>query len=267
MKERPSFPISSTDARGQYVTLDAPPCRIVSLVPSQTELMAHLGLDDEVVGLTRFCTHPDGWKDTKQIVGGTKQVNVQRVKALDPDMILANLEENTREIVAQMDEIAPTYVTDVRTLSDALDMIRQVGRLAGRTPEADALAAEIDAGFATLPHFRPLRTTYLIWHDPYMTVGRDTFIHDVMGRAGFVNVFGEQKRYPEITPTDLLAARPDVVLLPDEPYPFQQKHVDELRTLVAHIPIHLVDGSFFSWYGSRLLQTPAYLHQLRDAIE
>lgn len=240
--------------------------RIVSLVPSQTELLADLDLDAEVVGLTRFCVHPAGWKARKQIVGGTKDVLVERVRALRPDLVLANREENVREQVEAIEAFAPVFVTDVATVEDALAMIRDVGRLVGRAERAEALGAEIEAGFAALGEAQPVRTAYLIWRRPYMSVGGDTFIHDVMRRAGLRNVFGERTRYPEVTPEDIAAARPDVILLSSEPYPFAEKHAAEIAAEVPGVPVRLVDGELFSWYGSRMRAAPPYLARLRAQL-
>lgn len=261
-----AFPADFLDARGATVTLPQPPRRMVSLVPSQTALLADLGLDDEVLGLTRFCIHPPDWKQRKTIVGGTKQVHIERIRTLEPDLILANLEENTRDMVEALDALAPVYVTDVKTIADALSLIRTVGQMTDRFARAEALATTIDKAFAALPVFAPLRAAYLIWQDPMMTVGHDTFIHDVMAHAGLKNVFGNHMRYPEITDKDLVAVQPDVVLLSSEPYPFKEKHAQPLRTLLPDTAVHLVDGEVFSWYGSRLRHTPAYLHQLRQAM-
>src|SRR5690606_16469601 len=177
--------LETTDALGRPVVLDRPPRRIVSLVPSQTELLAALGLDEEVVGLTRFCVHPGGWKARKQIVGGTKNLRLDRIAALRPDLVLANREENERD---QVDAItAHVYVTDVATVEDALAMIRAVAQLVDRVDRAEVLAEEIEAGFATLDAAEPLPAAYFIWRDPWMSVGGDTFISDVMRRAGLVN--------------------------------------------------------------------------------
>lgn len=258
---------AAIDARHRQITLEAPPQRIISLVPSQTELLADLGLAEEVVGLTRFCVHPAGWTRNKQIVGGTKQVSVERIRALCPDLILANLEENTREMVEVLETIAPVYVTDVHDVPNALSMIRTLGTLTGRTNAAEVIAREIGAGFAALPEFPPLRAAYLIWREPYMTIGHDTFIHDLMARGGFINAFGEQTRYPEITVEDLRAMQPGVVLLSSEPYPFREKHITEIVELLPQIPVWLVDGEMFSWYGSRLRKTPVYLQDLRKALK
>ncbi|MEL6769878.1 MAG: helical backbone metal receptor [Bacteroidota bacterium] len=258
------------DARGHRIALTAPPRRIVSLVPSQTELLADLGLDDEVVGLTRFCVHPAGWKARKQIVGGTKNVRLDRVAALAPDLVIANKEENVREQVEAIAEGCPVFVTDVATVADALAMIRDVGALVERATEAAALADEIAAGFGALAReatgAAPLRVAYLIWRDPWMTIGGDTFIHDVLQKAGFVNVFGDHTRYPVVTADDLRAVAPDLVLLSSEPYPFKPVHHAEIAAAVPGVHVHDIDGELCSWYGSRLRHTPAYLSQLRETL-
>ena len=268
MPHRESYPLSDTDARGKDVTVEAPPRRIVSLVPSQTELLVHLGLRDHLVGVTRFCVHPPGLKEYKEVVGGTKNVCCDRVRELKPDFILANREENTQETVEALEDVAPVYVTNVSDLPTAVDMIRSVGRLVQRREYAGSQARKIMRLFRKMPHYQPtLLTAYLIWRDPYMTVGHDTFIHDVMRYAGLINIFGKCTRYPEITPTDLSHADPDLILLPDEPFPFKQEHVRELRSSLPDTPIQLVSGRFFSWYGSCLLKMPKYLRALREKIE
>ncbi len=254
------------DALGRRVRLDAPPRRIVSLVPSQTELLAALGLDAEVVGLTRFCVHPEGWKARKTIVGGTKTVNAGRVRTLAPDLVLANHEENDRDDVEELAALASVYVTDVADVPGALAMIRTVGALADRQPAADALADAVGVGFGVLPTYEPLRALYLIWRDPWMTVGGDTFVSDVMARAGLANAAAEHTRYPALTDAEIAALAPEVVLLSSEPYPFAETHVAEVQALVPEARIRLVDGEAFSWYGSRLRHTPAVLRELRDRL-
>ena len=230
-----------------------PPRRIVSLVPSLTELLAALGLDAEVAGLTRFCVHPRGWKDRKAIVGGTKNLRLDRIRALEPDLVIANKEENEREPVEAVAQFAPVHVTDVATVPDALAMIRTVGRLVHRAPEADLLAGEIETGFARLGGAAdPVRAAYLIWRDPWMTVGGDTFISDVMARAGLPNVFAPERRYPETTLDAIHEAGAEVVLLSSEPYPFKAAHLAEVEAATG-LPALLVDGEAFSWYGSRML--------------
>ncbi len=255
------------DARGRTLELPRPPRRIVSLVPSQTELLADLGLDERVVGITRFCVRPPEWSRTKRNVGGTKQVRHERVEALRPDLVLANLEENTRADVERLERLAPVWVTDVKSVEGALAMIGDVGRLTARKAEAAALAAQIAAGFEALAGLPPIRVAYLIWQDPLMTVGGDTFIHDVLRRGGLVNVFAERSRYPELTPAELLEAAPERVLLSSEPYPFRERHKPALARLLPGLKLQRVDGEPCSWYGSRLLATPAYLGRLRGGEE
>lgn len=261
--------LATTDALGRPVVLATPPRRIVSLVPSQTELLADLGLDVEVVGVTRFCVHPQGWKVQKQTVGGTKHLRLDRIAALRPDLVLANREENMREQVEAVAAFAPVYVTDVATVDDALATIRTVGRLVDRTGPAEVLAEEIQTGFAALSDTTHAtaswRAAYFIWRRPWMSVGGDTFISDVMRRAGLANVFGDHTRYPEVTTEEVAAARPDVLLLSSEPYPFKPKHAAELEAATGVLAV-LVDGEVFSWYGSRMRLAPSYLRTLRDRL-
>lgn len=259
--------ITVTDARGRHVTLPHAPKRIVSLVPSQTELLASLGLEDRVVGVTRFCIRPEQWKTEKRIVGGTKSIRHDRIRQLRPDLILANLEENTREDVHQLDETAPVYVTNVSNLEDALAMIEAVARLTDRADAGRELTQAVRRGFDQLGDFKPLRTAYLIWNGPYMTVGTDTFIHDIMTRAGFTNSFSRSARYPVVDEAQMIDANVEVVLLPSEPFPFSEDHVATFEGMLPHARIQLVDGQLFSWYGSRLLHTPGYLRRLRADID
>ena len=246
--------------------LPAAPRRIVSLVPSQTELLAALGLDAEVVGLTRFCVHPAGWKARKAIVGGTKDTDPDRVLALAPDLVLANREENDRGPVEAIARAAPVHVTDPATVAASVAMVRGVGRLVHRRERADALADEIAAAFDALPAFAPVRALYLIWRDPWMTVGGDTVISDVMAHAGLANVCADRTRYPALAPDEVAALAPEVVLLSSEPYPFADEHVAEVAALAPAARVLLVDGEPFSWYGPRLRHTPAALREVRARL-
>jgi ABC-type Fe3+-hydroxamate transport system substrate-binding protein len=233
--------------------------RIVSLVPSQSELLDYLGVPP--VGVTRFCVQPADLKTRAAVVGGTKQVDAERVRSLRPDWILANKEENTAEMVAALSPIAPVHVTEVSTLSDALAMIRHVGDHVRQPDSAGILAAAIARRFAALKPDRPIRVAYLIWNEPLMTVGGDTFISDVIQRAGWTNAFADQSRYPTITLDDLRGAELDAILLSSEPFPFTAAHATALER-ATQIRTLLVDGELLSWYGSRLLRTPEYLARL-----
>jgi ABC-type Fe3+-hydroxamate transport system substrate-binding protein len=257
-----------TDMLGRELNIPERPLRIVSLVPSQTELLADLGLDAEVVGITKFCVHPQSWFRTKPRIGGTKDVKPERVAALKPDLILANKEENVQAQVEALSGIAPVWVSDIHTLADALDMIRQVGDLVNRAEAAQTLAQQIETGFATLRKSpMPERVAYAIWRGPWMWAGGDTFIHELLQRCGWKNVCAGMPRYPEVSLETLALLQPDRVLLSSEPYPFREQHLAEIKTLLPGARIQLVDGELFSWYGSRLVQSPAYFRQLLDAAE
>jgi ABC-type Fe3+-hydroxamate transport system substrate-binding protein len=287
----PSF----TDQMGRTIVLERPPVRIVSLVPSQTELLYALGLDDfappgspvnaRVVGITKFCVHPPAWFRNKPRIGGTKDIDLEKIDALQPDLIIANKEENERAQIETLASRYPVWISDIKTLADALAMIRALGDLTGRPQQALTLATTIEKGFQALspvfppepPNTSPFppkspgtgptlpnspRTAYLIWRKPWMAAGGGTFIHDMLQRCGFINIFGSQDRYPIIDPASPATSNCDLILLSSEPYPFREKHVLEIQTLLPDATIRLVDGEIFSWYGSRLLHAPAYFQQL-----
>lgn len=244
------------------------PQKIISLVPSQTELLYNLGLDPEVAGITKFCVHPQEWFRTKKRIGGTKNLRLQEITALQPDLILANKEENLKE---QVDELAtkfPIYVSDVGNYEEALKMITDTGLLTHTQGAAADLTEKIRAAFDLLAaqNYPPLRTAYLIWKDPYMTIGADTFIHSMMNKAGLVNIYAEDARYPQITLQALSERKPELVLLSSEPYPFKQKHIDELKAFLPGSKIILADGEMFSWYGSRMVEAATYFQKLRHEV-
>lgn len=241
------------------------PKRIISLVPSQTELLFELGLSEEVIGITKFCIHPSEWFQTKTRIGGTKTVNIELVKSLQPDLIIANKEENTKEDIEQLRLIAPLWMSDIFTLEDALTMIQTVGVLTGKEANAQALVNQISTNFSQLPKLtQPLKKcAYFIWRDPYMIAGKNTFIDDMLKYCGVENCTSEE-RYPEWDVTNEVI--PEILLLSSEPYPFKQKHIDELSNIYPTSKVLLVDGELFSWYGSRLLHSPGYFTELKKII-
>ncbi len=255
------------DQTSRPITLDHLPQRIVSLVPSQTELLADLGLEQEVAGITKFCVHPDAWFRHKTRVGGTKQLKMDLIRQLAPDLIIANKEENAREQVEELQQHYRVWISDIQSLDDAYGMIRQVGLITGKEVQAQKITDQIKENFGRLsaPDFR-LPAIYLIWQHPFMSIGHDTFIHAMMEKAGFDNLFKNKTRYPELTLEYLEELQPEVVLLSSEPFPFQQKHADELAAHLPHTKIVLVDGEMFSWYGSRLIQAPSYFDTLMREI-
>ncbi|MCY7359399.1 MAG: helical backbone metal receptor [Rudanella sp.] len=244
--------------------------RIISLVPSLTELLFDLGLDTELVGLTKFCIHPADKVTGKTVVGGTKNVHLDRVAALSPTLIIANKEENTRADIEDLQSSFPVLLTDVITLDDALKMIITVGEDVDRQANARLLTNKISESFSDLErHVQtrsslPARVAYLIWRDPWMVAGSQTFIDSMLTVSGFANAFASQLRYPVVSPADLQTADPDVIMLSSEPYPFSEKHLTELSEICPRAKLMLVDGELFSWYGSRLLHSAAYFKTLSD---
>ncbi|RZJ67502.1 MAG: cobalamin-binding protein [Flavobacterium sp.] len=247
------------------------PKRIVSLVPSQTELLYDLGLEEKIVGITKFCVHPLHFKATKKIVGGTKKVNVDKISDLKPDIIIANKEENTLEIVESLREIAPVWVTDIATISDNLKMIQDFGQLFSCRTEAQKWSDKItfaDQDFQNFMMGRPsFRVAYFIWKDPFMVAGGGTFINEMLKRNNFVNIYEERERYPEVIVQKMrIQGDPEIVLLSSEPYPFKDEDAFELGRYTHHAKTIFVDGEMFSWYGSRLVKAFAYFKQLQERL-
>lgn len=243
------------------------PVRIISLVPSQTELLHYLGLDDETIGITKFCVHPEEWFRHKARIGGTKQIRIGLIRSLNPDLIIANKEENNATDIYALAQDFPVWVTDVQDLQDAKKMIRDIGMLTHRTVQAATLIDLIGLAFASIkgiPGGTKRSAAYLIWKEPYMAAGGDTFIHAMMQAAGFDNIFATAQRYPEVTPEDILRHKPDIILLSSEPYPFSNKHIAQLADVFPGTNLMLVDGEMFSWYGSRLLKAADYFRHLFD---
>lgn len=256
------------DQIGRTLQLPDKPKRIVSLVPSQTELLFDLGLNHEVVGLTKFCVHPEEKWRTVTRVGGTKAVKNDVIKSLSPDLIIANKEENTQADVEALATHTPVWVSDVRTLEDAFKMIEQVGELVGQKNKALEMVEQLRTDFSSLRGIASgKRLVYLIWNNPIMVAGQDTFIDAVLSWCGAENLAGRlEGRYPEVTAEQIAEWKTDTILLSSEPFPFKEKHLKELDEQINGVSgkatIELVDGELFSWYGSRLLKSATYLRQL-----
>lgn len=257
-----------TDQMGNLVTVPQNPQRIVSLVPSQTELLYDLGLGDRVVGITKFCIHPHSWFRDKQRIGGTKDVKIDEVKALNPDLIIGNKEENTKEDVEALREISPVWLSDIFSLNDALSMIHSVGELCDVPEKGKGFAHRIKQEFSTLKSVKnkSSKVLYLIWKKPYMGVAADTFIHNILEEElGFTNILRGQDRYPEVNLSDFNDV--DYIFLSTEPFPFNESHVKELQAQFPNTKIMLVDGEYFSWYGSRLEKAPTYFKDLLSNLK
>ncbi len=245
--------------------------KIISLVPSQTELLFDLGLSNQIVGVTRFCVHPFA-AQKKQIIGGTKKVDFDKILALKPDLILGNKEENERGFMLQLAHKHHVVMSDIFTLEHALGMITEVGELTHTSEKAQQIANEISTEFQNLQQKNqknndftqktPKKCLYLIWRKPYMAVAKDTFIDDMLEKIGLENALHDQTRYPELSPAQIADYQPDCIFLSNEPFPFKAQHIAELQKICPNAEIKLVDGEFFSWYGSRLRKAPAYFATL-----
>lgn len=257
------------DQLNRRIALAKTPSRIVSLVPSQTELLVDLGLRDSIVGVTKFCVHPKELRKEKKVVGGTKKVNFNRIERLRPDVILCNKEENSEEIVSKLEKIAPVHVSDVKTIDHAVDLIDQYGDIFDRKAEATHLSKNIVKERADFIKDASLllskKVVYFIWKNPYMVAGKDTFINHLLELNQLENVFLEKKsRYPEVDPEELKEKEVDLILLSTEPYPFREKHKHEFKKMGDKCDVYLVDGEYFSWYGSRLLAAFSYFRGLQS---
>jgi ABC-type Fe3+-hydroxamate transport system substrate-binding protein len=254
------------DQLGNSIDLRQSPHRIVSLVPSQTELLAYLGLDNRVVGITKFCVHPEVWRKTKTIIGGTKSFRFDIIEKLKPDLIIGNKEENYVDGISQLRTSYPVWMSDVSTLPEALSMIEQIGIITETESKAHQLVAEINKAFETINKLPPLRTLYLIWYNPWMGVANGTFIHEMLSLTGLQNCLASQNRYPELDRERILELNPELILLSSEPFPFREYHLDELRAMLPKAKIVFVDGEVISWYGSRLLFFSEYLKRLKSVL-
>lgn len=247
------------------------PRRIISLVPSQTELLVDLGLREEIVGVTKFCVHPRDLRKQKKVVGGTKRVHYERIAALEPDIILCNKEENTEEMVIELEKCAPVHVSDVKTIDDSLELILQYGEIfgvAGRAKEIVENISSLRKDFkAYMVGFPKRKVAYFIWKDPWMVAGKDTFIDHLLELNRFENVFSdEDSRYPEINLEQLEQREVELVLLSTEPFPFKLKDKEALKKEVRLDRVHIVDGEYFSWYGSRLSAAFNYFRELQAIL-
>ncbi|MEX2597321.1 MAG: helical backbone metal receptor [Salibacteraceae bacterium] len=257
------------DQLGRTLTLPHRPQRIVSLVPSQTELLFDLGLGDRVVGITKFCIHPERWFRTKTRIGGTKSVNLKKIIQCQPDLIIANKEENTESDINKLSEKYPIWISDIKSLESALEMIRDVGFITDSNVESVEIEKEVRSRFDKLSNNKKAKKVlYLIWKDPFMAAGRDTFINEMLQFTGFENAISStESRYPSLSVDNVNKLNPELILLSSEPFPFKGKHTEEVKKLFPDIPVIEVDGERFSWYGSGLLKSPYYFEKLKSEVQ
>lgn len=259
------------DQLGRTFSLKGKPKRIISLVPSQTELLFDLGLEDSIVGITKFCVHPYHLKQTKTIVGGTKNIKIEKIKELQPDIILCNKEENTKEIVEACEKIAPVHVSEIYTLDDAVALIEDYGQLFSCRTEASKIVQKIRFNLNSFLEFvkdkEVKKVAYFIWRNPWMVAANNTFINHILELNKFKNIYDDKERYPEVELKKIrLEGDPDLVFLSSEPYPFKEEHAFEIGRCTHHAKTVFVDGELFSWYGSRLTKAFDYFKQLHQRI-
>ena len=259
------------DQLNRQLTIENKPRRIVSLVPSQTELLVDLGLRDQIVGITKFCVHPSDLRSEKVVVGGTKQVHFDEIRELDPDIILCNKEENTPEMVAELEKICPVHISDINTIDDCLELIEMYGNLFGIELKSKDLIEIIQSKKQEFEiyteNFKELNVAYFIWKNPWMVVGSETFIDYILNLNRFKNVFADHSRYPEVELSELNEKQLDVIFLSSEPFPFKEKHVNAMKTMFPNTKIQIVDGEMFSWYGSRLMKSFDYFKSLHQVLK
>ena len=255
------------DQLNRTIRINHPPKRIISTVPSQTELLYDLGLREEVVGITKFCIHPENWFHTKSRIGGTKQLKLDIIEALQPDLIIANKEENNKEQIEYLSSKFPVWLSDITTFDSAMKMIQQVGKLVNKSDEANSLAQDILQ--KKTAYNKPIilqKVAYFIWRKPYMIAANDTYINEMLKLYGAINVFEHLTRYPEIDLQTLKSMDIDAIFLSSEPYPFKDKHLEEFKAVCPNISVILVDGELFSWYGSRMLKAFPYFEKLKNTL-
>ncbi|WP_298239099.1 helical backbone metal receptor [uncultured Algibacter sp.] len=260
-------PVKIQDQLNRSIHLKETPKRIISLVPSQTELLCDLGLEASLVGITKFCVHPHHIKSNVAVVGGTKQIHLDKIKGLLPDIILCNKEENTKDIVEACEQICAVHVSDIYNISDSLGLIQQYGEIFNCRENASSIIYNIKAELNSFNMFTKnkfsLKVAYFIWKNPWMVAGNHTFINYLLQLNKFQNVYSDKERYPEIELTDSKKNESvDIVMLSSEPFPFKDMHEKELQEIYSNATFILVDGEMFSWYGSRLTKAFTYFKTL-----
>lgn len=259
------------DQIGTTHTFETSPSRIISLVPSQTELLYDLGLEDKIIGITKFCVHPYHFKSTKKSVGGTKKVHFEKIRLLQPDIIICNKEENTLEMVEQLRKICPVWVTNIVTIEDNFQMITDFGQLFNCRTEAQKWNDKLAFAWSDFKNYikdkEIKKVAYFIWKKPFMVAGSDNFINELLKLNHFENIYQDKGRYPEIELKKMrLEGDPDLVFLSSEPYPFAEEDAFEIGRHTHHAKTVFVDGEMFSWYGSRLLKAFDYFKKMHEKL-
>jgi ABC-type Fe3+-hydroxamate transport system substrate-binding protein len=239
------------DQLGREVVLPEIPKRIICLVPSITELVAYFEMDDEVVGITKFCIYPTTWFQNKERVGGTKNIDIDKVSSLHPDLIIGNKEENTKDDIEALMAFAPVWMSDVNSIEDANNLVASLAEIFNKQNKGQALIGDLKKYYLTHASEGVGKSVlYFIWHSPGFVAGKKTYIDSYLTSIGYQNCV-TMDRYPDISTLESLD--PDIVLLSSEPFPFNESHVAYYKELFPNAEIKLVDGERYSWYGVRTL--------------
>lgn len=255
-----------TDQLNNSIELNAFPKRIISIVPSQSELLWDLGLREELVGITKFCIHPKKLNQSVTHIGGTKTLNIDKIRLLKPDVIIGNKEENDQTQIEVLQKEFKVWMSDIYTLDDSLSMIEGIGELVNKDEEAKKLTSLISTSFKDLKQTHQT-VLYFIWKKPYMVAGRATFIGHILEKIGLKNCISDiNSRYPILSLDDIINLNPELIFLSSEPYPFKEAHVKELQKQLPNTRILIVNGELFSWYGSRLTHSVKYFNELIETL-
>jgi ABC-type Fe3+-hydroxamate transport system substrate-binding protein len=259
------------DQLGNEIEINGQPGRVVSLVPSITELLIELGLGNKVVGRSKYCIEPKGLVESIPTIGGTKNVDIEQVLTLNPDLIIANKEENTKEQIYALRKNVPVWVSNVITFQDAMDLIEKLGELFDVIDKSQDLLNKIrdakknfEENIVRAKYYNK-SVIYFIWRKPYMVVGKNTFINSMLEVCSLHNLAYQLtncERYPKVEKSELSTLVPDLVFLSTEPYPFADKHIAEFQEIFPHSEIKIVRGDYFSWYGSRIMKSFDYFKEL-----
>lgn len=253
------------DQLDRDVLIKRKPKRIISIVPSITELLYFLGFEDEVIAITKFCVHPQEWFETKERIGGTKSLKIQNIIDLKPDLVIGNKEENTKEDISLLEKKVPVWMSDINSFDDALDFIKRLGSILNKEALCNDLVRTLNSAFERLKDLGKKRTAiYFIWNNPAYIAGSGTFISGMLEQIGFINAC-KDSRYPATDKLPIL--NPEFVFLSSEPYPFEEKHRRYYQQCYPNAKILLVDGEMFSWYGSRMLKAIDYFEEKFRNIE
>ena len=255
------------DQIGAVIKLDKKPVRIVSIVPSQSEFLWDIGLRDQLVGITKFCIHPDEMYRNIERVGGTKKLDIDKIRALKPDLIIGNKEENERADIELLQKEFNVWMSDIYNFQDSFEMMNTLGVILGKEQEAKELVAKIKKSLVQIKDtFSNQKVAYFIWKSPYMLAASNTFIDFVLNYLGLTNAVSHLRRYPELDEIALRELKIDYCFLSSEPFPFKESHIKDLQTILPNTKIVIVDGEVFSWYGSRLLHLNAYIKDLNKQL-